>query len=186
MGVRVWLSMLKNLIGFAPKAQYTHLQIKQDHHFNWLYWSSAFESNPELSVRKLHIYIYIRGWKLLKLEARVASNAVCPLTPGSPGSDLKPMIRTDCTHVIPPHVLCEMCWCYVEFWTQITSKGGIVHHKSPAFYFYLAPWIWQCIVNHVLGIFHTYATKVCWPGMKHFHFLVLAWGFGSKWWIAGP
>ena len=35
--------------------------------FNWLYWSSAFESDPELSVRKLHT---LWGCELLELGLR--------------------------------------------------------------------------------------------------------------------
>ena len=61
--------------------------------FNWLYWSSAFESDPELNVRKLH---FLWGCQWLELELRQIQAAISPLTPGSPGSDLIPVIRTNC------------------------------------------------------------------------------------------
>ena len=61
--------------------------------FNWLYWSSAFESDPELSVRKLHI---LWGCELLELGLGQMQAAISLLTPGSPGSDLNSVVRTDC------------------------------------------------------------------------------------------
>ena len=42
------------------------------------------------------------------------------LTPGSPGSDLSPVIRTNCT-------------CSVKCAEAVWKSGGIVHYKSPAF-----------------------------------------------------
>ena len=42
------------------------------------------------------------------------------MTPESPGSDLKPMIRTVCAM----ESVLRLC--------GITSQGGIVHYKSPA------------------------------------------------------
>ena len=53
--------------------------------FNWLYWSSAFESDPELSVRKLHI---LWGCELLELGLRRIQAAISALIPESPRSDL--------------------------------------------------------------------------------------------------
>ena len=74
--------------------------------FNWLYWSSAFESDPELSVRKLHI---LWGWELLELGLRQMQAAISPLTPGSPGSDLSPVIRPNCIYSVK---CAEAAWNY--------------------------------------------------------------------------
>ena len=61
---------------------------------NCLYWLSMFKSNSELSVWKFHI---LWGYKLLKLGLWPMQAVISPLTPGSPGCDLTPGIRTDCT-----------------------------------------------------------------------------------------
>ena len=59
---------------------------------------------------------------MLELGLRPMWAAIISLTPGSPGSDLNPMNRTYC-----------MCSVKCAEPREITSQGGIVPYKSPAF-----------------------------------------------------
>ena len=62
--------------------------------FHLLYWSSAFKSDQELSVQKLH------PLRMQIAQARIVPNVGCnsSLTPMSPGSDsrFKHSVWTDC------------------------------------------------------------------------------------------